>query len=99
MREQPFFHANHKDRGKFQALGGVQSHQRHPVIFYFRIINIGNQGQRSQKVFQRGIFLALFKVSGHADKFLEVFNTAFVFRLVLFLEFTQISRFIQHLFD
>ena len=97
MGQQPFFHADQKHGGKLQPFGRVQGHQRHPVGFQLRRVDVRHQGHMIQKSFQR-IFLIAFsdKFPGHSQEFLQVFHPALCFRRPLLLQFGQVSRFFHH---
>ena len=45
MGKQLFLHADQKDMGKLQTLGGMQGHQLHPVAGLFLLIALQNVHQ------------------------------------------------------
>ncbi len=73
MWKQTLLKPGEKDQRKFQALGGVQGHQRHAGIG-IELVGIGGQCRVIEK-FSKSL-AAGFGVVGGVGQFLQIFNAA-----------------------
>ncbi len=81
--EDPFLPAGQEHHWEFQALGGVDSHKHHRIVFFIVIVDVRKQGHLLQEA-GKACFLPVFLLiaADHGGKLLHVFPAALgLFRL------------------
>ena len=99
MRKDSLLHAHEKDDGELQALCRMKRHERHAVVLHVRRIDIGDECDLVEEIFQSRLFLRLFKLSRHADEFAQVLDARLRLGRILLLQVLDITCIVKQGFD
>ena len=90
MREGALFHAGQEHHRVFEALGGVQGHERHlagVLRLTGQLVGVGHERSGLQECGQRGVRRVLFEFGCGGLQLGEVLQTGGVLRIHGFLKF------------
>ena len=95
-RKQPVLHSHQIHSRKFQALGTVKGHERHPLLGIVHAVNIRHQGHLLQKFIQ-GRGLAVLLIGRRLIyQLLNIFHAGLGFHLALGLQLLTVARLLHN---
>src|ERR1041384_202666 len=85
MREDALLEAREEDRGKLQALGRVERHERDARVGVLQLVDVAHQRDGIEKALERRAFRRVRAVLGSGDPLLEVLEARFgLWRAIVF---------------
>ena len=100
MRERALLHAGEEHDGVFQALGGVQSHQRDlagVLALGGQLVGVRHQRRGLQECGQRGVRRVLFEFGGDGLQLRQVLHTGGILWILGPLQFFEQTGLREHL--
>ena len=100
MRERALFHARQEHNRIFEALGGVQRHQRHLagiLRFIGQLVGVGHKRRRLKEPGERRVRRVLLVFGGNGLQLRQVLHTRLVLRILRLLEFLEQPAAFEHL--